>query len=143
LTAEQRAAVERVQSLFAPAEATVYQQRKNVLISAHGFRFPPGGSEIGTENFALMNKILQAVNTFPESQLVISGHTDSTGSAAVNKNLSQARAANVGRFLVEVGGISASRIAVTGYGAERPVASNETPQGRATNRRVEILINNE
>jgi len=143
LTAEQRAAVERVQSLFTPAEATVYQQRKNVLISAHGFRFPPGGSEIGTENFALMNKILQAVNTFPESQLVISGHTDSTGSATVNKNLSQARAANVARFLVEVGGISASRIAVTGYGAERPVASNETPQGRATNRRVEILINNE
>jgi outer membrane protein OmpA-like peptidoglycan-associated protein len=142
LTAEQRAAIDKVQSLFTPAEATVYQQRRNVLISAQGFRFPPGGSEIGTENFALMNKIIQAVNTFPESHIEISGHTDSTGSAEVNKKLSQARAESVAKFLVDVGNIQASRIMVTGYGAEKPVASNATPEGRAANRRVEILIDN-
>jgi OOP family OmpA-OmpF porin len=142
LTAEQRAAVDKVQSLFTPAEANVYQQRQNVLISAHGFRFPTGGSEIGTENFALMNKIIQAVKTFPESYIEISGHTDSTGSEAVNRNLSRARADNVAKFLVEVGGISASRIMATGYGEAKPVASNKTPEGRAANRRVEILINN-
>lgn len=142
LTAEQRDAVEKVQSLFAPSEANVYQQRQNVLISAHGFRFPTGGSEIGTENFALMNKIIQAVQIFPDSSLEISGHTDSTGSAEVNKTLSQRRADNVARFLVDVGGIPASRIMTTGYGKERPVASNEKPEGRAANRRVEILIRN-
>jgi OOP family OmpA-OmpF porin len=142
LTAEQRAAIKKVQSLFSPSEANVYQQGENVLISAHGFHFPPGGSKIEAENFALMNKIIQAVKTFPEASIEISGHTDSTGSAAVNKQLSQRRAENVARFLVEVGGISASRIIATGYGRERPVASNETPEGRAANRRVEILINN-
>jgi len=142
LSAEQRAAIDKVQSLFTPAEANVYQQRRNVLISAHGFRFRPGSSEIGTDNFALMNRIIQAVKTFPESHIEISGHTDSTGSAAVNRNLSRARAENVARFLVEVGDIPASRIIATGYGEERPVASNETPQGRAANRRVEVLINN-
>lgn len=142
LTAEQRAAIDRVQSLFTAAEATVYQQRGNVLISAHGFHFQPGGSEIGPDNFVLMNKIIQAVNTFPESTIAISGHTDSTGSAEVNRKLSQARAENVAKFLVDVGNIPASRIIATGYGAEKPVASNDTPEGRATNRRVEILIKN-
>ena len=143
LSSEQRAAVDKVQSLFTAAEANVYQQRRNVLISAHGFRFPPGGSEIGTDNFALMNRIIQAVNTFPESHIEISGHTDSTGSAAVNMKLSRARADNVARFLVEVGDIPASRIIATGYGEERPVASNETAAGRAANRRVEVLIKNQ
>jgi len=143
LSAEQRAAVDKVQSLFAPAEAKVFEQRKNVLISVHGFRFPSGGSEIGTDNFALMNKIIQAVKTFPESHVEIAGHTDSTGSASVNRNLSRARAANVARFLVEVGGIPASQVTATGYGEERPVASNETAAGRAANRRVEVLIINQ
>jgi outer membrane protein OmpA-like peptidoglycan-associated protein len=143
LTAEQRAAIDKVQGLFTPAEARVYQQKQNVLISAHGFRFPSGGSEIGTENFALMNKIIQAVQTFPSSYIEISGHTDSAGSDALNKKLSQARADNVAKFLVEVGNIAASRIIATGYGEDRPVASNETPEGRAANRRVEILINNQ
>ena len=143
LTAEQRAAIDKVQALFTPAEATVYQQKRNVLISAHGFRFPSGGSEIGTANFALMNKIIQAVQTFPNSYIEISGHTDSTGSDAINKKISQERADNVAKFLEEVGNIPASRIIATGYGEERPVASNETPEGRAANRRVEILINNQ
>ncbi|MGW8309552.1 MAG: OmpA family protein [Thiogranum sp.] len=142
LTDEQRAAIDKVLALFTPAEATVYQQRQNVLISAHGFHFPSGGSEIGTNDFTLMNKIIQAVNTFPESQLEISGNTDSTGSAAVNQKLSLARAESVAKFLVDVGNIEASRITVDGYGAEKPVASNETPEGRAANRRVDILIRN-
>lgn len=142
LTADQRAAIDKVQSLFTPAEATVYQQRRNVLISAQGFRFPPGGSEIGTENFALMNKIIQAVNTFPDSHIEISGHTDSTGSADINRTLSQARADSVARFLIDVGNIQSGRIMVRGYGPEKPVASNATSEGRAANRRVEILIDN-
>jgi outer membrane protein OmpA-like peptidoglycan-associated protein len=142
LTDEQRAAIDKVQALFTPAEATVYQQRQNVLISAHGFHFPSGSSEIGTDDFALMNKIIQAVNTFPESHLEISGNTDSTGSAAVNRKLSLARAQSVAKFLVDVGNIQASRIMVNGYGSEKPVASNATPEGRAANRRVDILIRN-
>lgn len=142
VTVEQRAAFEKVISLFTPAEANVYQQRKNVLISAHGFRFPSGGSELESQNFALLNKIIQAVNTFPGSSISISGHTDSVGSAEINQALSEQRAANVAKFLVAVGGIAPGRVSATGYGKERPVASNETAEGRATNRRVEILIVN-
>ncbi len=143
MTAEQRRAIDKVQSMFTPAEASVYQQRRNVLISAHGFRFPPGGSELESQNFVLLNKIIKAIETFPESRINVSGHTDSTGSPAINQTLSELRAANVAKFLSEVGGIDAARISANGYGKERPVASNETAEGRAANRRVEILIINQ
>jgi chemotaxis protein MotB len=66
----------------------------------------------------------------------------STGSAEVNKKLSRMRAGSGAKFLVNVGNIQPNRIMVTGYGAEKPVASNTTPEGRAANRRVEILIDN-
>ncbi|WP_455233807.1 OmpA family protein [Thiogranum longum] len=142
LTAEQEAAIDKVEAMFASFEANVYQQRKNVLISAHGFRFPPGGSELEAENFTLLNKITKAIDTFPDSAIRVSGHTDSTGSHGVNQKLSEERAGKVAKFLTEVGGISADRITVYGYGASRPVASNQTTEGRSANRRVEILIEN-
>jgi outer membrane protein OmpA-like peptidoglycan-associated protein len=142
LTAEQKGAVNKVESMFAAFEASVYQQRKNVLISAHGFRFPPGGSELEADNFALLKKIIKAIDTFPDSTIKVSGHTDSTGSEAVNMKLSEERANKVAKFLTEVGGVAADRVSVYGYGESRPVASNETADGRSANRRVEILIEN-
>ncbi len=142
LTEEQKNSISKVESMFASFEASVYQQRRNVLISAHGFQFPSGGSELESNNFALLNKIIKAVDTFPGSTIRVSGHTDSTGGDAVNQKLSEERAGKVARFLTEVGGIEASRITVAGYGKSRPVASNETADGRAANRRVEILIEN-
>lgn len=142
VTEEEKGAIDKVASMFAAFEASVYQQRKNVLISAHGFRFAPGDSELTSENFTLMNKIVKAINTFPGSNIKVSGHTDSTGSDALNQKLSEERAGNVARFLTEVGGISAGRVTAYGYGKSRPVANNETAEGRSANRRVEILIEN-
>ena len=134
---------ETVQAMFAAKEANVYRQRQNVLISAHGFQFPSGVSEIQAGNFPLMNKIIRAIKIFPGSRIEISGHTDSTGADNVNQSLSKARAEKVGKFLSEVGEISSSRIKTTGFGESRPVASNKTAAGRAENRRVEIMIVNE
>lgn len=142
LTEEQRSAIEKVEAMFSASEASVYQQRKNVLISAHGLRFPPGGSELDSENFVLLNKIIKAIDIFPGSNIRVSGHTDSTGSDAVNMRLSEQRADKVAKFLTEVGGIAVDRVSVYGYGESRPVASNETADGRSANRRVEILIEN-
>ncbi len=133
---------EKVQAMFTAKEANVYRQLQNVLISAHGFQFPSGQSEIQTVNFPLMNKIIRAINIFPNSRIEVTGHTDSTGSDNINRLVSQSRAENVGKFLVEVGEISKSRIKTYGFGESRPVATNKTVQGRAENRRVEIKIIN-
>jgi OOP family OmpA-OmpF porin len=74
----------------------------------------------------------------PSLHVVVEGHTDSVGSAAHNQKLSERRAKAVRDFLVKEG-IDASRITTRGYGKSRPVASNDTAEGRAQNRRAEIV----
>jgi OOP family OmpA-OmpF porin len=140
---ERKGKFEEVQAMFTAAEANVFRKQQDILISAHGFHFPSGKSEIQTDNFPLMNKLKRAIDIFPNSRIEITGHTDSTGSDKINLAISQARADNVGKFLIEVGEISSSRIKTTGYGESRPVAANTSAEGRAENRRVEINIINE
>ena len=72
--------------------------------------------------------------------LEIAGFTDNTGPAEYNQRLSEQRAASVRRFLVEEGDIAPERLQVAGYGERRPLTSNDTEAGRATNRRVEFSI---
>ena len=139
---ENKAKFDKVQAMFTEAEANVFLQRNDVLISAHGFLFPSGQSEIQTDNFPLMNKIIRAIKIFPDAHIEITGHTDSSGSDSINLSISQARAENVGKFLTAVGEISKERIKTSGFGESRPVASNGTAEGRAENRRVEIKIIN-
>jgi OOP family OmpA-OmpF porin len=134
---------DRIQNMFTKSEANVFRQRNNVLISVHGFKFPTGSAEIRPDNFGLMNKIVKAIEEFDGSRIQISGHTDSTGSPDLNKALSNDRAQSVAKFMIDVAGLSPTRIQAEGFGQEKPVASNQTADGRAKNRRVEILIVNE
>ena len=129
-------------SKFNSKEAEVYRKGDNVLISARGFYFPSGGAEILAQNFELLNKIISAIRQFPGSRLEISGHTDAIGDEDTNLPLSRKRAENIAKFLVEVGNIKSDNITTRGYGESRPVASNETPEGRAKNRRIEMMIIN-
>jgi len=128
--------------MFAEAEANVSRQRKNVLISAHGFNFPSGHSEIEAVNFPLMNKIINAVRIFPGAKVDVNGHTDATGDDSTNQVLSRLRAEKVAKFLIDVNRFDPKHITYRGFGETRPVASNETSDGRAENRRVEIKIIN-
>ena len=88
-------------------------------------------------------KTLDSVATvlipYPDSTIVVSGHTDTTGTDAINNPLSVNRASSVASYL-ESQGISTSRITSRGYGSKQPIASNATEAGRAQNRRVEIAI---
>jgi outer membrane protein OmpA-like peptidoglycan-associated protein len=79
------------------------------------------------------------VASYPELRFTIEGHTDNVGSDATNSELSLRRALSVRDYLIGLG-VAASRIDVDGYGPSRPVADNSTVQGRARNRRVEIVI---
>ncbi|MCU7851882.1 MAG: OmpA family protein [Candidatus Thiodiazotropha sp. (ex Monitilora ramsayi)] len=140
---EAQARYAKIQNLFGPSEANVYRQGHNVLLELHAFNFPSGQSEIQSENFALLDKIVTAIHSFPNPSVVVSGHTDSVGGFSVNQNLSQRRAETVASFLEKVGGFDKTRLTAIGYGESRPVASNETAVGRNTNRRIEVLIINE
>ena len=69
----------------------------------------------------------------------VSGHTDNVGGAAYNKNLSEARAKAVYDYFI-ANGVSADRLSYAGYGMDRPIAPNDTPEGRQQNRRVELNV---
>ncbi|MEW8231633.1 MAG: OmpA family protein [Candidatus Thiodiazotropha endolucinida] len=140
---EAQARFDKIQDLFSSYEANVYRQGHNVLLELRAFNFPSGESDIQSENFALLDKIVTAVKSFPNPDVVVSGHTDSVGGADVNQQLSQRRAETVASFLEKVGGVARNHITAIGYGESRPVANNETERGRKSNRRIEVLIINE
>lgn len=89
--------------------------------------------------YPTLNSVAIVLRKFNQTLVDIIGHTDSTGSASYNQQLSQRRAASVATYLGSQG-IDPRRFAVIGQGASQPVASNATPDGRAQNRRVEIQI---
>jgi OmpA-OmpF porin, OOP family len=99
-----------------------------------------GKSVIMPENYPLISKIQQSIRTFGEPDVIIEGHTDSTGSAEVNELLSQERAESVRQYLLANKTLSNDRIVAVGYGSSKPLASNETEEGRAVNRRIDVII---
>jgi outer membrane protein OmpA-like peptidoglycan-associated protein len=140
---EAQARFDKIQDLFSSVKANVYRQGHNVLLELRAFNFPSGGADIQSDNFVLLDKIVTAIKSFPNPDVVVSGHTDSVGSAQGNQQLSQRRAETVATFLEKVGDIDRHQLTAIGYGETRPVANNETLQGRENNRRIEVLIINE
>jgi outer membrane protein OmpA-like peptidoglycan-associated protein len=87
-----------------------------------------------------LRDVAQALLEQGDTRIVVEGHTDSRGSAQKNEELSLLRAEEVRAFLISQG-IPTDNIRASGLGEQRPIASNETPEGRANNRRVEIVVN--
>lgn len=103
--------------------------------------FDTGKSSIQKESEKVLNDIVAILNEYPTAKFRVEGHTDSVGSNANNLKLSKERAASVMKYLIE-NGVGSSRLSSEGFGEDKPIASNNTKDGRAVNRRVEInLIN--
>jgi outer membrane protein OmpA-like peptidoglycan-associated protein len=102
-----------------------------------GITFKTGSDHLRPESLKVLNKVLAAMQEYPILRLQIAGHTDGQGDAVANLDLSRRRAQRVQEWLVEQG-IAADRLSSAGYGEDRPVAGDDTPQGRAENRRVEL-----
>jgi OOP family OmpA-OmpF porin len=95
--------------------------------------------ELKEKSVTELKKILRFLNENPSVRIEISGHTDNTGSAAYNVQLSEKRAQSVNNYLVSQG-ISQSRLTPKGYGSQQPIASNDTEEGRQKNRRIQFKI---
>lgn len=89
--------------------------------------------------YSTMDKISGVVNKYGKTQLAIAGHTDSTGSATYNQELSERRALSVEGYLLSEN-VYPARLSAIGYGKNRPIASNDSEDGRRRNRRVDITI---
>lgn len=135
-----RGNVAKVEGMFAPNEARVLRQGEDVIISLLGINFPPGRSSIDAGNTALLSKVQQSLALFPGSSLVIEGHTDANGSDSANLILSQDRADAIKQYVVSNFAVDPEKISSIGYGESRPVATNETQEGRSRNRRIDVVI---
>jgi outer membrane protein OmpA-like peptidoglycan-associated protein len=107
--------------------------------ATQGILFESGKSDLKPESTPTLKSIAAALKAHPELKVEIEGHTDNVGSATSNMTLSQARADAVKAALVSDYSVAADRLTTKGFGDTKPVAKNTTPEGRANNRRVEIV----
>ena len=107
--------------------------------TTQGILFETGKSDLKPESTPTLKAIAAALKGHPDLKVEIQGHTDNVGSAASNQTLSQARAEAVKAALVSDYAISEDQLTAKGYGDTKPMAKNTTPEGRANNRRVEIV----
>jgi outer membrane protein OmpA-like peptidoglycan-associated protein/transcriptional regulator with XRE-family HTH domain len=124
---------------FSREEADVYRDGNRLLIRLKSMNFPTGRADVPAASLALLEKVRNVTEELEPSQVVVEGHTDSTGSASVNGQLSQKRAEAVAGFL-ENGGIDSDKIQAIGYGFKKPIANNKSKEGRSQNRRVDLII---
>jgi outer membrane protein OmpA-like peptidoglycan-associated protein len=108
-------------------------------VAVYGIYFDFSSATIKPESAPVLKEIADALIANPSSKLVIEGHTDNVGGVDYNLDLSRRRAGSVKDALVTRYHISTGRLSTIGYGFSRPKASNDTPQGRALNRRVELV----
>ncbi|MDE2879616.1 OmpA family protein [Candidatus Palauibacter soopunensis] len=137
---EREARLREVQGLFTPSEGEVLLVGDRLVLRLFGLTFEPARAEIDEALYPLLTKVQRVITTFPGASLRIEGHTDSQGGTRGNQALSQQRAIAVREHLLARVPIPSSRVEATGLGEERPIASNETEEGRARNRRIEIVL---
>ena len=101
--------------------------------------FASNSSDISSDFYAVLDSVALVLNEFDSTYVDVIGHTDSTGGAELNQSLSDRRAASVARYLKSQQ-VAPQRILARGVGPSSPIASNDTPEGRALNRRVEIIL---
>lgn len=120
--------------------ASVAADERGVTISLEDVRFRPDSAELLDSEKAKLDRIARILASYPDRDVLVTGHTALAGTEAGRRQLSEERAAAVAGYLTSIGARSRERILVKGVGADFPVADNGTEEGRKKNRRVEITL---
>jgi OmpA-OmpF porin, OOP family len=128
-----------VKPAAAPVDASVCQQLFLDLLAKGKIRFESGRAAIDPDSAGLLDRLIETALRCPTANIEIAGHTDADGGDAFNQALSEKRAQAVADYLVKAG-LPADRFTATGYGSTQPVASNDTDEGKAQNRRIDFLV---
>ena len=130
-------------SIIGAAETTVETINNGEALKVtfdSGILFATNSSTVSAASKSALRDLAASLNANPDTDIKIIGHTDNTGKVDYNQTLSEKRAKSVFDYLMEDQGVSSKRMTYEGKGVHEPVADNSTPEGRALNRRVEILI---
>jgi OmpA-OmpF porin, OOP family len=128
-----------VKPASAPVDPTVCQQLFFELLGKAKIRFESGRATIEPDSAGLLDRLVEIALRCPTSNIEVAGHTDTDGEDAANQALSEKRAQAVVDYLVKAG-LPASRFTALGYGSTQPLATNDTDEGKAQNRRIEFLV---
>jgi outer membrane protein OmpA-like peptidoglycan-associated protein len=131
-------AMEEAGKHFSEDEASVYQQGNKLIFRLKKINFASGVSTVPNASKQLLAKVNDIITDLEAELVAVQGHTDSVGAADLNSKLSTKRANSVAIYLSSLAG--GYKIGYIGYGESRPIASNETKEGRAINRRVDLVI---
>ena len=123
---------------FPDDEASVYQQGSKLIFRLKKINFATGSATIPAASKPLLAKVNDIIRFVGAELVAVEGHTDSVGSAELNKSLSTKRAISVANYLSSLAG--GYKIGYVGYGESRPIVTNETKEGRAINRRVDLVV---
>lgn len=130
----------QAQELDAIPGAEVQRRDDSLLVNFQStLLFDTGSDALNPGAYDRLRSLARTLNNYPKSDVIVKGHTDSTGEEAYNQKLSEGRADRVRAFLVSEG-VAAPRVTAIGFGEGLPIATNSTPEGRQQNRRVEIEI---
>jgi outer membrane protein OmpA-like peptidoglycan-associated protein len=133
--------IENARSILNPTEGEVLlNATDDIVLRLYGLSFASGSSDITDSHVALLEKAKQILGLFPESKLLVEGHTDDLGERTTNMRLSEKRAFSVMQYLRKLMSIPADKIDAVGYGPDKPIGTNTTKEGRAKNRRIDVLI---
>jgi OmpA-OmpF porin, OOP family len=128
-----------VKPAAAPVDATVCQELFSDVLAKGKIRFESGRAIIDPDSAGLLDRLIEIALRCPTANIEIAGHTDSDGEDGFNQTLSEKRAQAVTDYLVKAG-LPASRFTAVGYGSTQPIATNDTDQGKAQNRRIEFMV---
>lgn len=130
-----------VKQMLNPSEGEILLNATgDVVLRLSGLSFDVGKSDIKDQHVPLLQKVVGILKLYPDANYVVEGHTDASGEGAANQQLSERRAFAVMQSLRQSLSIPADHIRAIGYGSEKPISGNNTPEGRAKNRRIDILI---
>lgn len=119
---------------------SVTRDGDNIILNMPGnITFPTDSAELNTSFHSVLDSVGLVLNEYEKTVIVIGGHTDSTGADSYNQQLSERRAVSVGQQLADQG-VKSDRMVIIGFGEIRPIASNNTAEGRQANRRVELTL---
>lgn len=138
-SAKERQALRQLYQRFAELGAISTDSGMLLRLANSELRFPPGGATLPNAELPTLDRIAALLGDYPTLSLRIEGHSDSLGSADINKRLSAARAEAVRAALI-ARGVAPERLVAEGIGPARPLADNATAEGRARNRRVEVYV---
>ena len=142
LKREAEAKIKRLTKLFDPKDAEILlTPDADVILRLNGLNFRSGSAVIPPNSYAILDNVLKSIALFPNRAARVEGHTDSVGADSYNKALSTRRAEAVKAYLIgRMEDANTHTFTAVGYGKDKPIAVNDTPQGRAKNRRIDIVL---